>query len=78
MSQAQKRVWKRDDEVWTLRNIRDIQCGCWQMCRQTMAVLLCMHSSFPTETSEQTIMTSLYDVTRFSHDTEGGNYKRRV
>ena len=23
-------------------------------------------------------MTSLYDVTRFSHATEGGNYKRRV
>ena len=72
MSQAQK----RDDEVQTLHNIWDIQRGCQQMCRQTMAVLLCMHSGFPTEILEQTIMTSLCDVTRFSHVIGGGNYKR--
>ena len=46
------------------------------MCRQIVAVLLCMHSGFSTEILEQTIMTSLYDVARFSHAIEGGNYKR--
>ena len=46
------------------------------MCRRTMVILLCMCSGFPTEILEQTIMTSLYDVTRFSHVIEGGNYKR--
>ena len=43
-----------------------------------MAVLLHMHSGFPTEILEQMIVTSLYDVTRVSHATVGGNYKRRV
>ena len=43
-----------------------------------MAVLQCMCSGFPTEILEQMIVTSLYYVTRFSHATEGGNYKRRV
>ena len=37
-----------------------------------------MHSGFPTKIIEQTIVMSLYDVTRFSHVTEGGKYKRRV
>ena len=41
-----------------------------------MAVLLHMCSGFPTEILEQTIVTSLHDVMRFSHATEGGNYKR--
>ena len=48
------------------------------MCRQTMAVLLCMCSGFPTKRLKQTIVTSLYDVMRVSHATEGGNYKRRA
>ena len=48
------------------------------MCRQTMAVLLCMHSGFPTKLMEEMIMTSLDDITRFSHAIEGGKYKRRV
>ena len=78
MSQARKRVWKRDDEVRNLRNIRYIWRGCWQMCRQTMAVLPHMLSGFPTKIMEQMIVMSLYDVMRFSHATEGGNYKRRV
>ena len=43
-----------------------------------MAVLLCMCSGFPAEILEQIIMTSLYDITKFSRATEGGNYKRRV
>ena len=51
-------------------------CGCRQMCRQTMAVLLCMCSGFPAERLEQTIVTSLYDVMRVSHAIVGGNYKR--
>ena len=37
-----------------------------------------MHSGFPAKLIEQMIVTSLYDVTRFSHATEGGNYKRRA
>ena len=78
MSQARKRVPKRDDEVRNLRNIWYIWHGCWQMCRQTMAVLPCMCSGFPAKIMEQMIMMSLYDVTGFSHAIEGGNYKRRV
>ena len=42
------------------------------------AFFLHMHSGFPTETLEQMIVTSLYDVMRFSHVREGGNYKRRA
>ena len=76
VSQAWKRVPRRDDEVWTLHNVWDIQRGCWQICRRTMAVLLHMCSGFPTEILKQMIMTSLYDVTSFSHLIEGGNYKR--
>ena len=33
---------------------------------------------FSTERLEQMIMTSLYDVTRVSHATVGGNHKRRA
>ena len=71
-----KGIKKRDDEAHTLHNIWDFQCGCRQMHRQTVAVLLCMHSGFPPERLEQTIVTSLYDVTRVSPTTVGGNYKR--
>ena len=78
MSQAWKRVQKRDNEVRTLHNIWDLRHGCQQMCRQTMAVLLCMCSGFPTKILEQMIVTSLYDVTRVSHAIVGGNYKRRA
>ena len=78
VSQARKRVQKRDNEVQNLHSIWDIQCGCWQMCRQIVAVLLCMHSGFPAEILEQTIVTSLYDVMRVSHARVGGNYKRRA
>ena len=46
------------------------------MCRQTMAVLPCMHIGFPTKLMEQMIVTSLYDVMRISHAREGGKYKR--
>ena len=64
VSQAWKRVWKRYDKVWNFHNILDIWFGQWQMCRQIMAVLLCMCSGFPAKILEQTIVTSLYDVTR--------------
>ena len=49
--------------------------GCHWVHRQTMAVLH-MHSGFPTKMVEQTIVTSLNDITRISHAIEGGNYKR--
>ena len=48
------------------------------MCRQTMVVLLHMCSGFPAKLMEQTIVTSLDDITRFSHAIEGGKYKRRA
>ena len=76
--QAWKRVQKRDDKVWTLCNIWDLWCGCWQMCRQTMVALLHMYSGFATKILEQTIVTSLYDVMRVSRASVGGNYERRV
>ena len=72
-----KGIRKRDEEVWSLCNIWYFQHGCRQMCRQTVVVLLCMHSGFPTLRLEQIVMP-LYDVTRISHATVGGNYKRRA
>ena len=71
-----KGIRKRDDKVWTLCNVWDFQCGCWQMQGQTMAVPLCMCSGFPTKRLEQMIVMSLYDVTKISHARVGGNYKR--
>ena len=44
--------------------------------QKTMAVLLHMCSGFPTKIMEQMIVMSSYDVTRFSHVTEGGNIRR--
>ena len=41
-----------------------------------MAVLLHMCSGFPTKMVEQTLVTSLNEVTSISHVLEGGNYKR--
>ena len=41
-----------------------------------MVVLLHMCSGFPTKMVEQTIVTSLNDITSISHVIEGGNYKR--
>ena len=75
VSQAWKRVWKRDDKVQTLHNIWDIWHGHQQMHRQTMPVLLHMCSGFPAEILEQTIVTSLYDVMRVSHATVGETIK---
>ena len=63
VSHAQNRVWKRDDKVWNLCHFRFIWHGCQWVCRQTMAVLLHMHSGFPTKLMEQTIVMSLGDVT---------------
>ena len=50
--------------------------GCWQMCRWTAVLLVHMCSGFPTRRSKQMIMTSSNDVTRISHATLGGNYKK--
>ena len=47
-------------------------------CADKLWQFFCMHSGFPTKLMEQMIMTSLYDVTRFSHAIEGGKYKRRA
>ena len=74
----EKGIRKRDREVWTLHNIWDFRHGCQQMCRRTVVVLLHMCSGFATLRLEQTIVTSLYDVTRIRHATVGGNYKRRA
>ena len=48
------------------------------MCRQTLAVLMCMHSDFPAGRSEQTIVMSFHDVMRISCAKGQGNYKRRA
>ena len=44
--------------------------------RQTLVVLLHMHSGFPALLVEQMIVTSLNDIIRVTHGIEGGNYKR--
>ena len=43
-----------------------------------MVVLLHMHSGFSTKLMEQSIVTSLYNITRVSHAIVGGKYKRRA
>ena len=75
MSQAQKWVRKRDDEILNFRNkwLFGIDAG---GCRQTMAVLLHMHSGFPAKVVEQKFVTSLNDIMRISCAIEGGKYKR--
>ena len=73
-----KGIRKRDNKAQTLRNIWDFWHGHRQMCRQTMVVPLHMCSGFPAKRLEQMIMSSLYDITRVSRATVGGNYKRRA
>ena len=45
------------------------------MCREILAVLLCICSGFPTEILEQMIVASFYDVTRVSHARVSGTIK---
>ena len=78
VSQAWKRDYKRDEEVQSSHSILGFWHGCWWMCRWTLAVLMHMHSGFPTGRLEKMIMTSFCDVMRISHPIEGGNYKRRA
>ena len=79
MSQAQKRVWKRDDEVQNHCNIWDIQHGHQQDVQTNYGGSSAHVQWFScTEILEQTIVTSLYDVTRVSHARVGRNYKRRA
>ena len=78
VSQAQKRDWKRDEEVQSLCNIWGFWCGYQLICRWTMVVPMYMYNSFPAGRLEQMIMTSLYDIMRISHAVKGGNYKRRA
>ena len=47
------------------------------MCRQIMAFPLCMHSGFPMENVEWTIVMLFYDVTMIPHAIEGGKYIKR-
>ena len=51
--------------------IGDSDVGCWQICKQTMAVPMCMHNGFSTRRMEQMIMMSLCDITRISHAEKG-------
>ena len=44
------------------------------MCRQMLAVPMCMCSGFPAGRSEQMIVMSFHDITRISHAIGGGNY----
>ena len=39
------------------------QWGCWQVHRHIGAALMHMHSAFPAEKGEQTILTSFSDIT---------------
>ena len=78
VSQAWKRDYERDKEVQSSCSILGFQHGCWQICRKTPAVPMCMCSGFPAGRSEQMIMTSFCDVMRISYAIEGGNYKRRA
>ena len=59
--------------IFSLFGVDAGRCG-----RQMMAVLLHMHSGFPIKLMEQTIVTSLDDITGFSCAIEGGKYKRRA
>ena len=81
-TRAHRNTWGRvsqaQNRVWNLCHFRFIWHGHWQVCRQTMAVLLHMRSSFPAKLMEQMIVTSLDDVITFSPAIEGEKYKRRV
>ena len=51
---------------------------CWWMHRQITAFPLCMHSGFPMEKVDQTIVMSFSDVTMITCATGGGKYIRRA
>ena len=78
VSQAWKRYYERDEEVWH-------SCSIWGsgmdagVCTDKHWQFQCKCAVvFPAERSEQIIMTSLCDVTRISHAIGGGNYKKRA
>ena len=53
-------------------------CGCQQMPRWTIVLLVHMCIGFSAGRSKQMIVTSWNDITRISHAILGGNYKRRA
>ena len=63
--------WKIDNKVSSFHSNKGFQHGCQCICRQTMVVLMCMCSGFPTGKMEQIIMMSLCDVVRISHAVKG-------
>ena len=74
-------------EIWVKEEMTSFKCsygnwGFWQQClhmhRWPMAFPLHMCSGLPMEKVEQTIMTSLDDVTMIAHAIWGGKYIRRA
>ena len=60
------KIWVMEKMNWSMHSSRKQQ-GCQQMCRQIMAIPLCMHGAFPTEKGKQMIVTLFNDVTTFAH-----------
>ena len=74
-------------EIWVKEKTMSFKCSygnwgfqwqCWHMHRWPMAFPLHMCSGLPMEKVEQTIMTSLDDVTMIAHAIWGGKYIRRA
>ena len=74
------RIWVKEKtkRFGCIYSNREFWHWCQQMCRQTVAFPVHMHSAFPAGRSRQMIMTSQNDVTVISHAILGGNYKRRA
>ena len=72
------RVKEKMERFGCICSNQGFQCGCQQMCRQTMALPVHMHSGFPTGRSKQMIVTSWNDITMIYCAILGGNYKRRA
>ena len=58
MSQAQKWVWKQNDNILNFWYKRLIGMDAGRNVDEPLAVFLCMHSGFPTKMMEQTIVMS--------------------
>ena len=54
------------------------QQGCWQMCRQASAALLCMCSAFPAKKGKQMIVMSFSDITSIMLMHRGRGYIRKA
>ena len=67
MSQARKRVQKRNNDIPNFWYKRLIGMDSGRNADELPAVCPCMCSGFPAKMMEQTIVTSFYDVTTISH-----------